>query len=222
MYNYEYLTKVDRAEKLEKLENIIRYVHNEIRSDLTFKHYYVGSSSRNTIMCDPFQNRGFDFDINLEIQKNKKDLTPEQIKTLFMNAFDDAVKVNNNNLFIYVAYNKPCEDSSRVFTLKNIDRNNSRIEHSADFCITRTRINKNGVELLEFIKNDKINKRYIWNLQPRDFKDLNKRIALVKKKQLWEDVRKIYSNKKNTNKDINKKSRSLFAEAVKEVYDTIK
>ena len=48
---------------------------------------------------------------------------------------------------------------------------------------------------------------------------LLERIDDIKKYNLWQKVRDLYLEKKCKNTDLHKKSRSIFAETVKEVHD---
>lgn len=41
----------------------------------------------------------------------------------------------------------------------------------------------------------------------------------IKKYELWEELKGLYLDKKNTNTNQNKKSRSIWAEAVNEIYN---
>lgn len=47
---------------------------------------------------------------------------------------------------------------------------------------------------------------------------MQKKIKLIKEFGLWNELREEYLNQKNINNDENKKSRSIFAESVNEVY----
>ena len=71
----------------------------------------------------------------------------------------------------------------------------------------------------QYVRYNKKQQSYYWEYQPKDFYQLDVKIADIKKHRLWEEVRHLYIEKKNTNQDSNKKSRSIFAETVKEIYD---
>ena len=44
------------------------------------------------------------------------------------------------------------------------------------------------------------------------------RVLTIKEENLWQEVRNVYLDKKCRNADFNKKSRSIFAETIKEIY----
>ncbi len=91
-------------------------------------------------------------------------------------------------------YNYP-EDSTRVLTIKKKDYWRSRIIYSCDLAI---------------VNNDRGN-------QGKGYKKLPEKIAWLKKCKLWNEVRKIYLEKKNNNEDSNIHSRTIFAETIHEV-----
>lgn len=106
------------------------------------------------------------------------------------------------------------EDSTRVLTIKVKDQKNARILHSCDFCIVRQ--SDDGRQ--QYIHYNKKQNNYSWKYQPEGFGQLPKKIDFCKKnKRLWSDVRNLYLDKKNTNTDEHKKSRSIFAETIHQV-----
>ena len=105
------------------------------------------------------------------------------------------------------------EDSTRVLTIKVKDRANSCILHSCDFCITY----ECGDGRQQYIRYNKKQHSYSWKYQPNRYYDLPVKIEWIKKHKLWQQVRDNYIDKKNTNADDNKKSRSIFAETIHQV-----
>lgn len=106
-----------------------------------------------------------------------------------------------------------CEDSTRVFTIKVKDRENSRILHSCDFAI----VHKYGRDQQEYIHFNKKSDAYYWTEQSDGFYHLPDKILFCKDHALWQEVKDTYIEKKNTNANKHKKSRSIFAETVHQV-----
>lgn len=225
MYHFEYVTKKELAPIRAALENLIHIVQDDIRDEFTFQYKFIGSSKRNMVTYDHKSNVGFDFDINIEINDEEEIYSPDEIKHILMNSFDKSIKrMNNihttpfsNIVHSYRNINRNydyCEDSTRVFTIKVKDREHSKILYSCDFAVVRNY----GHNQQEYIKFNKQENEYVWENQPKGFYKLPDKIDFCKNNSsLWNKVREIYLNKKNTNCDKNKKSRSLFAETVNEV-----
>ena len=55
-------------------------------------------------------------------------------------------------------------------------------------------------------------------MQGKGFKDLDKKIEWLKANNHWEELRNYYLDKKNTNNNPDKHSRSILAESVNEIY----
>ena len=207
MYNFEYVDKVSVKSCKKELIDIIHQVQDEVRKYFTFSYQFVGSCQRNMITCDNDSNIGFDFDVNIEVNDDEENYSAKEIRNILRNAIDS---VTHNNC--YYGYDC-CEDSTRVLTIKVKDKYNSRIEHSCDFCIVHN--SKNGQQ---YIRYNKKQNYYSWEWQGKSFQNLDYKIDWLKKHKLWNELRNYYLNKKNFNLDKDKHSRSLFAEAVHEIY----
>lgn len=205
MYNFNYadLNKVKNVRK--ELYKIINEVHDIVRDYFTFQHRSVGSSSRNMITYDKNSNVGFDFDFDFEINDDKENYRPEEIRHIFKNAIDQVA-----HKYGY----KSCEDSTRVLTIKKVNIYTSRILYSCDFALVRNC----GNEKQQYIRFNKKNRKYTWEFQGRGFKDLEKKIKWLKHNGYWEELRNYYLDKKNFNDNPDKHSRSIFAESVNEMY----
>jgi hypothetical protein len=94
------------------------------------------------------------------------------------------------------------------------DRKNSRILHSCDFAIVYDCDNVRQ----QYIHYNKEQQSYYWEYQPKGFYMLPDKIKWIKDNDLWQDVKDLYLEKKNMNNDFNKKSRSIFAETIAEVF----
>ena len=206
---FEYVQKSEYMPIKEELEQIIHRAQDIVRDYFTFSYRYIGSSSRNMITCDYDSNIGFDFDVNIYVNDDNK-YEAKEIKHILMNAFNRA-----GGLFGY----KPCEDSTRVFTMKFVDRKHFSIHHSCDFAIVNDYIDKEGRDRQQFIKFNKKDNSDYWEDQGLGYYNLPEKEDWLKNNNCWNDVRKCYIDKKNDNTDPDKKSRSLYAEAVNEVYN---
>ncbi len=209
MYQYEYVTSQVAAPYKRLVIKMIERAQELVRGRLTFQYHFVGSSRRNMITCDRTTNKGFDFDIDLEIGDDVyKRYDPKEIKQSLMNAF---------NLAAWGKEMKFSEDSTRVFTIKKLDASFARIEWSCDFAVVH-RKKKNGQLRIEYIKNRKEQGSYVWEERSHEIKTEQK-AQWLKDYGYWDEVREIYLRKKNENVNPTKKSRALYAEAIKEACD---
>ena len=78
------------------------------------------------ITCDWTTNKGFDFDVNIRVNDENEEYSAEDIKKTLMRAIDQVARPMGFS---------PCEDSTRVITLKMKNIFRSRIEYSCDFAI---------------------------------------------------------------------------------------
>lgn len=210
MYNFDYVNKSVVKSCKKELIDIIHQVQDKVREYFTFSYQFVGSCQRNMITYDSSSNIGFDFDINIEVNVDEKLYSAEKIRCILKNAIDN---VTHNTRYYGYDY---CEDSTRVLTIKVKDEDNSRIVHSCDFCIVN-----NSEKVQKYIRCNKNNgkQHYYWEWQSKGFQNLDYKINWLKKHKLWNELRDYYRNKKNSNLDKDKHSRSLFAEAVNELYN---
>lgn len=156
------------------------------------------------ITYDPTTNRGFDFDVNIEINDDEEDYNPKEIRDILREAL--------NRVALNYGYS-PCEDSTSVLTIKCKDYRRSCILHSCDFAIVH-----NCKEGQQYIRYSKQSKTYAWAFQPQPYHDLKRKADTLKKKGLWAEVLTVYLDKKNRNMDPDKHSRSLYAETINECY----
>lgn len=210
-YNYQYISKHSKrvSQARDNLIDIIRDIQNEVRDKFTFQFEIVGSYSRNMITYDPKSNIGFDLDVNIYPNDDNNEYTAKEIKQLLIKAF-------NKNIKKYGYSN--VEDSTRVITIKIKDTDNSKIIHSVDFAIVHNYEDDEGYKCQEYIRFNKKKQSYTWEEQGNGFYMLDEKIKLIKE-DLWEELRVMYLRLKNENTDKHKKSRSLFAEAVNNIYN---
>ncbi|MDE6645897.1 MAG: hypothetical protein K2J69_01130, partial [Malacoplasma sp.] len=76
---FTYVTKKEYSDLKVSLIELIKLVQNEFRNDyFTFQFNFIGSAKYNMITIGN-PNKGFDFDVNFEIQKIKrKDLSAQK------------------------------------------------------------------------------------------------------------------------------------------------
>lgn len=209
MFHYEYVTRKEAEPYRKEFQEIIHEVQDLLRDKFTFSYQFIGSSSRDMITYDPTTNKGFDFDVNLEVNDEDEIFTAEEIKKNIMSAINQ------------VAWRKgfrSCEDSTRVITLKKTNLLPfPRVEYSCDFAIVHSYVDRKGQKHQQYIHFQKNQGTYQWREQQKGY-DLDSRVEWLRKQGLWNDVRDLYLWKKNNNADLKKKSRSLYAETINEVY----
>ena len=215
MNHYEYVSKSKYMPVKKELIKIINQVQNELRKQFTFDYKFIGSSSRNMITYDPKTNQGYDFDINIEVKNTNVNYNAKELKKIIMNTFNKVLRSNYSYF--------PCQDSTRVFTIKVYEDNHylntlylrsPKIKYSCDFAIVN-KINNHQQEYIRFNKNTQT---YSWQMQWKGYL-LSKKEKYIKKNKLTNELRKVYLDKKNLNTNPDKKSSALYAEAINEIYN---
>ncbi len=97
------------------------------------------------------------------------------------------------------------------------DKQNSSILHSCDFAIVNNYIDDDGNECQEYIHFNKKQRSYTWEEQPYGYYLLDEKVAWIRDNGYTDEMRKLYLRKKNFNTDLNKHSRSIYAETVHEI-----
>ena len=210
MSNFKYVPKKEYLPVKKELINLINLVQNEVREYFTFSFEFIGSASRNMITRDESSNVGYDFDVNIMVNDNDNVYSAKEIKQILRAGFD-----KHSKKFDY----DYSEDSKRVITIKVKDTEKSKILHSCDFAIVNDYIDGNGYEHQEYIHFNKRQNTYEWQEQPDGFYMLPEKIEWIKNNGLWQKVRDRYLNNKNTNSEKKKKSRSIFAETIAQIYN---
>lgn len=206
MKNYVYVTKKEYLSVREQLFDLIKMVQDEVRNEFTFSFKIIGSAARNMITCDFGTNVGFDFDVNLYVNDDDQNYTASEIRQIIKRGFDKhSCKFN----YDYV------EDSKRVLTIKVKDRDKSKILHSCDFAVVYDDKDEGTQQYIHFNKKQNT---YEWQFQPNGFYQIEERIQYLKEYNLWQEVRYDYLRRKNSNTVLHKKSRSLFAETINNLY----
>ena len=209
-HNFQYISKYNEkvSSAYNNLIRILKNIQNEVRDKFTFEYRIVGSYSRNMITYDSKSNIGFDLDVNIYPNVDSYEYSPQEIKVTLIKAFRKYLKKYN--------YSK-LENSTRVITIKVNDTKNSKIIHSIDFAIVHDYEDEEGYQCQEFIRFNKKHNSYTWEEQDDGFYMLDEKIKWIKDEDLWQELREMYLKRKNSNNDINKKSRSLFAESVNNI-----
>lgn len=204
MYHFEYVSKKEAAPYKAELIEILHQVQDYVRDDFTFQFTFIGSSSRNMITYDPTTNIGFDFDVNITVNDDDEDYSPEEIRTILHNAF--------SRFMTAYGYNK-CEQSTRVISIKVIDQWSSRVIRSCDFAVVYE--GRNGQQYIRFNKERNY---FSWEFQTQPYKELEFRADYLKENGHWNEVLEVYLDKKNNNYNPDKHSRSLYAETINECF----
>lgn len=209
-HNFQYISKHNEkvVSAYKNLIKILMNVQNEVRDKFTFQYKIVGSYSRNMITYDSKSNIGFDLDVNIYPNVDSYEYSPQEIKTTLIKAFRKYLKKYK--------YSK-IENSTRVITIKVNDTKNAKIIHSVDFAIVNDYEDEDGYQCQEYIRFNKKHNSYTWEEQDDGFYMLVDKIEWIKDEDLWQELREMYLKRKNSNNDINKKSRSLFAESVNNI-----
>ncbi len=205
MHDFVYVTRKSAKPVKDELIQIIYEVQDLVEDYFTFQFRPVGSSSMNMITFDRKSNIGFDFDFDLEINDDEKNYSPTEIRHIMKNTMDRIVP--------RYGY-KTCEDSTRVLTIKTVNIFTSQILHSCDFAL----VYNCGNGKKQYIRFNKKNGNYTWEYQGKGFKNLDNKIIWLKHNGHWGELQDYYIDKKNLNNNPDKHSRSIFAEAINEMY----
>ena len=211
---YEYVKKSEYRPVREELEEIINRVHEYMRKEhkTTFQHRLIGSGKRHLITRVKNGNSGFDFDYNLIVAAPIDfKWKPKILKLQFMNAFEKALQGTK--------YSHP-KDSTSAITIKVVDKKNSKILHSCDFAIIYydENVESNGYYCL---KNLKSQNRYAFEYRNLSYNIDGKLDEILCYSDGWEVIKEEYLKLKCSNKDENKRSFSLYLEAINNVYNRL-
>ena len=115
MDHFEYVSKSKYMPVKKELIKIINQVQDELREQFTFDYKFIGSSSRNMITYDPKTNKGYDFDINIEVNDFDENYSAKELKEILINTFNQVIKLT----YPYAS----CQNNTRVFTIKVYEEN---------------------------------------------------------------------------------------------------
>lgn len=211
MSEYEYVSKSEYAPVRRELEQIINRLQDEMRKSygLTFQFRLIGSGQRHLVTRIKGGNKGYDFDYNLI-------LTPPEdgycyiakvIKQQFMDALKIALKGTK--------YSFP-KDSTSSITIKVVDKNGKKIEHSCDFAIIYYG-NSDGYDGYYYLRNNKPQQSYQFVFRTFN-SNIDEKVRKIIEDNGWPYIKEEYLLLKNINGS-KKPSFSLYAEAVNNVYN---
>ncbi|MDE6646035.1 MAG: hypothetical protein K2J69_01840, partial [Malacoplasma sp.] len=166
--SYEFVEKTKYLPIKKHLINLIKLVQNEVRECFTFQFNFIGSAKYNMITIGN-PNKGFDFDIDIRVNDDEENYKAEEIINILNNAF---IKQVNENLTIF---SFP-ENSSRVLTIKAVDKQKSKILYSADIAVVFDC--ENGKQ--QYIHFNKKKNLYYWNYKKESFYKLDEKILKIR------------------------------------------
>ncbi len=210
MPEFEYVSHREAQPIKNEIIALIHRVQYYVREDFTLDYRFVGSSSRNMITREKGGNKGFDIDVNLIPNVYDDEYTAAEISELLFEAINQCMGKYD--------YTK-IEDSTSVITIKVVDRANSKIEHRCDFAIIRP-FSDGREQYVRFYKTLGFSQQYNyrWELRGGDY-HIEDKLQWIEDNGLKNELRKQYLNNKNRNFDRNKKSRTIFAETVNNIYN---
>lgn len=211
MSEYEYVSKSEYAPVRRELEQIINRLQDEMRKSygLTFQFRLIGSGQRHLVTRIKGGNKGYDFDYNLI-------LTPPEdgycyiakvIKQQFMDALKIALKGTK--------YSFP-KDSTSSITIKVVDKNGKKIEHSCDFAIIYYG-NSDGYDGYYYLRNNKPQQSYQFVFRTFN-SNIDEKVREIIEDGGWPYIKEEYLLLKNINGS-KKPSFSLYTEAVNNLYN---
>lgn len=148
----------------------------------------------------------FDFDINFYPNDDEEEYEPDEIRKIFLNAI--------NRIAPKYGYGG-CENKTKTLCIKVVDYMKSRIVYSCDFVIVFDC--PDGRQ--QYIRRNKQSGRCTWEYQQQGYSGIEGKVNWLKRNNHWEELMDYYLYKKDRNDDPNKKSRSIYAESIKEVCD---
>jgi len=204
---YEYVPKAELQPVKEQIEKIIRDLHTGLREEkVTFEVNLIGSGGKNLVTRVVDGNTGFDFDYNFVIQKDN-DLDAKDLRLLFVHKLGEIIA---NTRYSNVSNGK------QSFTIRVVDKLKSQIIHGCDFAIVNEYVDDQNSFRQEILVQY-ANNLYHWE-EKQISKNYTTKVSNLKANGLWNEVRDEYLKIKNNNGDENKKSYSMYYEAVNNVY----
>lgn len=206
---FEFVSKSELSPVKVQVEEIIKMLQDSMREyGVTFTFKLVGSGGKHLVTRVVNGNKGFDFDYNLGLQKNGE----LSNKNLRLKIKSELEKLLQGTGYSTVSSGK------QSMTFKFIDHDNSKIVHSCDFAVVKDYEDENGDLIQEILIWQKNEDNYIWNKRPFA-KNHAEKLSNLKANGLWQEVKDEYIKIKNNNQDKEKKSFSLFFEAINNVYN---
>ncbi len=203
-HEFEYVPRKEYMPVRRELEKVIHQLQDEVRDRFTFQKRFIGSSSRNMITRDKKGNCGYDFDVDIIL--NRTELGADEI--------NDSLQKGLNKIVKPFGYDFS-ENSTRVLTIKVKDRAHSRILYSCDFAIKREW--QGGWQYIHF--NKKQNKCSWQWLENKPIESFREKEEALRSPRLWGIVRKRYLEYKNSPENAGRKSRVIYRMTINDVYN---
>lgn len=213
MYHYVE-DKVFLKEMRRFCSDLVNQLVQQINNDniMTVEAHLVGSGAKNLETQNADQPIDLDYNIRVKATFGKMNIDDARaVKEYIRKQFN--IVLNRNKLF-------DCDDSKSALTTKK-DRftDGNQTQFSIDLAIVRMR--KGHWERLIHKKTGVVTKdEYCWEIAPQS-KGLDEKIAKIKNRGIWSEVRGTYLNKKNMylkRRDYNHPSFNVYIETVNEVY----
>ena len=205
--NFEFVTRGEYTPVRELFESIICDLQKELKGVVTFQFQLIGSGRRKLVTREAGSNKGFDFDYNLNIQK---DLKKNDIN-LRLKIFEALQRLKRQYCIDRLSQGK------HAITIKYIDKENSRIVYSCDLAVVRDRMTKKSGLVQEILLYDKESSRYSWKTRENSENHFEKLVD-IEAGALWLELREEYLKLKN-NDHQGKESYQLFIEAINNIYN---
>ncbi len=204
---FEYVPRKTVSELRRMIIELLKLVQNDLRDKFTFSYTFdIGSSTYNLVVTDVNGNGGFDIDCDLHINVLDDSYTAKEIRTMIIESINKFKKMFN--------FNKS-SDTTRVYTIALVDRNNKKRIFHVDFAFIREYYDENGEFYTEYIHHYD-NGGYGWCLESSRYLAFRDQQKFCKRNGLWNEVRDNYLEKKNNNRN-NLESHELYLAAVNEV-----
>lgn len=191
------------SDKLNQLKQNLKSLGIEVN------YYLVGSGMKNLVTRNG--NENYDLDYNIEfLNRSISQLNPQKTKDYIMN-FLNGITIGKKTVF------KNCQDSTSAITARLV--RNGNLEFSFDVAILAK--NKDS-DFCRLIHNKKAGENsFHWDKIPKS-KKVYKRFEILKRDRHFEELKKIYLNKKNfylVHNDHYHSSFTIFKECVNQMWN---
>lgn len=210
IFMYEYVTKREVARYRACCSDILNRLKMKLEKGYGIKAYVtlIGSGAKNMVTRNG--KGSFDLDYNLVLTSipQKYEKSPALLKNHIRETLNSMV----DKRF------RPGKDSTSSIKYIVHAKDGTTVVFSFDVALIRE--DGGGSKLI----HDKKQGVFIWN-QIRDSGDLDKKVALIKKRGCWKSVRDGYLDLKNeylSDGDRNHPSFVVYIQAVNQVYQTIR
>lgn len=192
------------------VNQLVQSINND--SVMTVEACLVGSGAKNLITQN--ENEPIDLDYNLCIVSTKS------ISMLDSRAIKEYIRKQFNKVLSSNGWGD-CQDSTSAFTTeKRVFKKGNQTAFKIDIAITCKYLN-NWQRLIHQKTGFTFLDRYYWN-EVQNSGRLEERVRALKYEDLWDEVRRIYLDKKNfylCRNDYNHPSFIVYVETVNQIYN---